>query len=89
MTQPIVEQHFVSPPHVGDPPHSNPTEDEAKMVKAIEEHFGDANYLLAVSEGSTEMAPLSEREMMFLVSDDTADLTRADDQSKETIVRYV
>jgi hypothetical protein len=59
---------FASPPNTGVPPHSHPTDDEATMVEAIEEHFGNTEYKLPIKEGSDDMTPLSEREMMFLVS---------------------
>jgi hypothetical protein len=62
-----VQELLVSPPSVGHTPHTTISEDDAKMVKAVEEHFGKEGYELPVKEDATEMAGLTEREMMFLV----------------------
>jgi len=62
-----VQRLLVSPPNVGQMPHANISEEDAKMVKAVEEHFGKEGYQLPVKEDATEMASLTEREMMFLV----------------------
>ena len=63
-----VHDLLVSPPNVGHTPHTTISEEDAKMVKAIEEHFGKEGFQLPVKEDATEMASLTEREMMFLVS---------------------
>jgi hypothetical protein len=55
------------PPNVGHTPHTNISEEDAKLVKAVEEHFGKEGYQLPIKEDATEMAALTEREMMFLV----------------------
>ena len=63
-----VHDLLVSSPNVGHTPHTTISEEDAKMVKAIEEHFGKEGFQLPVKEDATEMASLTEREMMFLVS---------------------
>ena len=62
-----VQSLLVSPPNVGHTPHTNISEAEAKLVKAVEEHFGKEGYELPIKEDASEMAGLTEREMMFLV----------------------
>ena len=62
-----VHRLLVSPPNVGHTPHATISDEDAKMVKAVEEHFGKEGYQLPVKEDATEMAALTEREMMFLV----------------------
>jgi len=62
-----VQSLLVSPPNVGHTPHTNISEGDAKLVKAVEEHFGKEGYELPIKEDATEMAGLTEREMMFLV----------------------
>jgi len=62
-----VHRLLVSPPNVGHTPHATISDEDAKMVKAVEEHFGKEGYQLPVKEEATEMAALTEREMMFLV----------------------
>lgn len=63
-----VHDLLISPPNVGHTPHTTISEDDARMVKAVEEHFGKEGYELPIKEDSTEMTGLTEREMMFLVS---------------------
>jgi hypothetical protein len=62
-----VHKLLVPPPNVGHTPHAVISEEDAKMVKAVEEHFGKEGYVLPIKEDATEMAGLTEREMMFLV----------------------
>jgi hypothetical protein len=87
-----VHSLLVPPPNVGHTPHTTVAEEDAKMVKAVEEHFGKEGYQLPVKEDATEMAGLTEREMMFLVRQLSYSLDwrrQADPQSRETIMRYV
>ena len=63
-----VHKLLISPPNVGHTPHTVISDEDAKMVEAVEEHFGKEGYVLPVKEDATEMAGLTEREMMFLVS---------------------
>lgn len=62
-----VHRLLVSPSNVGHTPHATISDEDAKMVKAVEEHFGKEGYQLPVKEDATETARLTEREMMFLV----------------------
>jgi hypothetical protein len=62
-----VHSLLVPPPNVGHTPHTTVAEEDAKLVKAVEEHFGKEGYQLPIKEDATEMAGLTEREMMFLV----------------------
>jgi hypothetical protein len=62
-----VHSLLVPPPNVGHTPHTTVAEEDAKLVKAVEEHFGKEGYQLSIKEDATEMAGLTEREMMFLV----------------------
>jgi hypothetical protein len=87
-----VHSLLVPPPNLGHTPHTTVAEEDAKLVKAVEEHFGKEGYQLPVKEDATEMAGLTEREMMFLVRQLSYSLDwrrQADAQSRETIMRYV
>jgi len=87
-----VHDLLISPTHVGHTPHTAISDDDAKMIKAVEEHFGKEGYELPVKEDATEMAGLTEREMMFLVRQlhwSGRRYTELIPQSKETIMRYV
>jgi hypothetical protein len=63
-----VHSLLVPSPNVGHTPHTTVAEEDAKLVKAVKEHFGKEGYQLPIKEDATEMAGLTEREMMFLVS---------------------
>ena len=87
-----VHDLLISPPNVGHTPHTTISPDDAKMIEAVEEHFGKEGYQLPVKEDATEMAGLTEREMMFLVRQlhwSGRRYTELIPQSKETIMRCV
>lgn len=44
------------------------TDDQRANIALLESHFMGRRYMLPIYEGSKDRAPLSEREMMFLVS---------------------
>lgn len=63
-----IEGMLVSPVNVGTPFHHDASDKELELLGALGDHFGGQDYALLSSESATETAPLSEREMMFLVS---------------------
>lgn len=68
MTVPSLRELFTSPPNGGTAFHRDASETEMAILNDMEQHFGSRDYVQPTVEGSAETAPLSEREMMFLVS---------------------
>ena len=64
-----LEKLFVSPTNGGAVIHSDASDDEIQILQALNDHFGDNSYKLAISDDAdADMTGLNEREMMFLVS---------------------
>lgn len=81
---------LTSPCHIGATCHQQASEQEAVVLSEMNDHFGRAGFALPTTEGSSETAALTEREMMFLVrllsGPSTVD---AEKQSRETLMRCV
>jgi hypothetical protein len=56
-----------TPPAIPAVPIPELTDAEKAALAHLNEHFGDSLFALPVNKGSDEMAPLTPREMMWLV----------------------
>jgi hypothetical protein len=94
MTVPTVDWASLLTPssaaHRAEPP--GPWTGDGAAVDRIAEHFNAPGFKLRLRDGVEDTAPLSEREMIFLVRPClTCRWTRsvADQQSRETMIRFV
>lgn len=60
-------EHLLTPPAI-TLPRATLTLDQTTQLAELIEHFSAKDLKLAIAEGSDDTAPLTEREMMFLVS---------------------